>query len=534
MKIISLLSVAALAAATASCGPTRVQGLAFELPGGASRELYADEADGGLPLGPKRPSARLELKAELAVPDGLELALVIEADGPVAARALARPAKRGDAWPVLAQIRSQPGLSGAVEYRIALPPGAALAAVELALDGAAAAELRSVALDPAYVGWRAKGGRGYPLVGFGVELVDARPDGVYALALSLPERDDASLATILAARGQLRASSPAGLRGQAGRGWRAEAGAGSVVALPSVLFAGSRLELAADAAIVEARADYGRGPPLSDLHAMLAGPVPSGDYALYRWDALPRTLVFDFKDYATQDRYLKRLAFFSEKPNFRGRLPEEREIAALHGWNAHDYAAKTLAAFYELARTTGFTLNREELLLLDLVLEAGIVNREADGRLSEGLGAIISIAREAPAWLRRTFMDHEAAHALFFQDADYRALSERLWDSQGQEARRFWLEHLAWRNYDVSYKYLCYNELQAYLTQQAPSRARAYLGDNVIARLAAAYPDRAERYEADLGRILDEAELAAAALDSYLRERWDLRAGAFGRARILP
>lgn len=534
MKIIPLLLAAALAMAGASCGPARVEGLSLELPGGASRDFYADKAAESFPLGPKRISTRLELKADLPIPDGLELALVIEADGPVSARALTRPGKRGEPWPVLAQLRTQAGLNGAVEYRINLPPGTALAAVELALDGASTAVLRYAALDPVFIGWRAKGERGYPLIGWGVELSDARPDGVYALALSLPERDDASLALSLTARGELRVKSPAGLRAQVGQGWRAEAGPGSVVAFPSALFAGSRLEATAGLPIEQAWADYGRGAPLSDLHAILAGPAPSDDYALYRWDALPRTLVFDFKDYAVQDRYLKRLAFFAEKPNFRGRLPEDSEIADLHGWNAHDYAAETLAAFYELARTTGFKLNREELKLLDLVLDAGIVIRESDGRLSEGLGAIISITREAPAWLRRTFMDHEASHALFFQDPDYRALSERLWDTQSKEARQFWLEHLAWRHYDVSYKYLCYNELQAYITQQALSRVRAYLSDNVIVRLSAAYPARAARYEADKPRILADADIAAAALDAYLRERWDLRAGAFGRARILP
>lgn len=534
MNTLTLLLVAALALSSASCGPARVEGLSLELPGSAPREFYADKAADSFPLGPRRRSTRLELKDDLSIPDGLELALVIEADGPVTARALARPEKRGEAWPVLAQIRSEPSLAGAVEYRISLPPGAALAGLELALDGASTAALRYAALDHAFMGWRSKGGRGYPLVGSGVELIDLRPDGLYALALTLPERDDASLALTLAARGELRVRSPAGLRGQAGQGWRAEAGAGSVVAFPSALFAASRLEASAGVAIAEAWADYGRGPPLSDLHAILAGPAPSGDYALYRWDVLPRTLVFDFKDYAVQERYVKRLAFFAEKPNFRGRLPKNQEIAALHGWNAHNYSAKTLAEFYELARTSGFRLNSEELKLLDLVLDAGIVVRAADGRLSEGLGAIISITREAPSWLRRTFMDHEAAHAIFFQDPDYHALAERLWDTQSREARQFWLEHLAWRSYDISYKYLCVNEMQAYITQQAPNRVRAYLSENVLVRLAAAYPARAARYEADKPRILADADLAAAALGAYIRERWDLRPGAFGRARIFP
>jgi hypothetical protein len=239
----------------------------------------------------------------------------------------------------------------------------------------------------------------------------------------------------------------------------------------------------------------------------------SGAYALFRWDLLPHTLVFDFKDYEVQDRFLKRLAFFAEKPGFRGRLAPDREIAALHAWNAHDYPTATLAAFYELARTTAFPLNAEENELLELLLRYGVLERQGDASLREGRGAIISVARESPDWQRRTFMDHEAAHGLFFQDADYRTLAEGLWDALGQESRQFWLEHLAWRNYDVSHKYLNYNELQAYLVQQSVSRVEAYLGDNVLVRLSAAYPQRAQRYAADKARILRDASADAARLD---------------------
>ncbi|MDR0721053.1 MAG: hypothetical protein LBF78_15590, partial [Treponema sp.] len=73
-------------------------------------------------------------------------------------------------------------------------------------------------------------------------------------------------------------------------------------------------------------------------------------YEVFRWESFPSVLVFDFADYAVQDRFLKRLAFYVEKAEFRGRLAEDREIASLHGWNAHDYRSQDLAAFFEAAR----------------------------------------------------------------------------------------------------------------------------------------------------------------------------------------
>ena len=102
---------------------------------------------------------------------------------------------------------------------------------------------------------------------------------------------------------------------------------------------------------------------LADFGRILRSPPSDRDFDLYRWDLLPTTLIFDFKDYAIQDKYLKRLAFFVEKLGFKGRLASDEEIAGLHGWNAHDYrplrsrgllrgrAGEVLSAQFRRART---------------------------------------------------------------------------------------------------------------------------------------------------------------------------------------
>jgi hypothetical protein len=528
MKLVRVLALLFLGAALASCGPVPVDGLFFSLQDGSGLPVLARKADAVKRLeGKESPLLRFSLQKALIAEGGVDLALRADTDAELRLKlyATAKDLYDKDALPLLSAALAAP-LQGSREYRVPLAAGLGVQYFSLELSGGSYAELLGFALLPGFSGYLAEGPQGYPVLGAGLELIEINEAGAYSISMARPSGADASLLVSLEAPGELR------LHG--GARYAAAMDAGASLAVPAMLFSGDRLTLSSGSPIKSAAIDQGKGAPLSDLHAILLSPAFSGNYALFRWDLLPHTLVFDFKDYDVQDRYFKRLAFFAEKPGFRGRLAPDREIAALHAWNAHDYPTATLAAFYELARTTAFPLNAEETELLELLLRHGVLERQGDAALREGKGAIISVARESPDWQRRTFMDHEASHALFFQDEEYRTLAEGLWDALGQESRQFWLEHLAWRNYDVSHKYLNYNELQAYLVQQSVSRVEAYLGDNVLVRLAAAYPQQAQRYAADKARILRDALADAGSLDRYLRERWGLRAGAFGRLRKSP
>ncbi|MFH2113927.1 MAG: hypothetical protein ABIJ86_05395, partial [Spirochaetota bacterium] len=402
-----------------------------------------------------------------------------------------------------------------LEFRLPLPEGSTVASMELSLEDAQSATIEGFSLSTPYIGYRAGGSDGSPaLVSLGVQRFFASDADSWPREIHLPAAGGPGWSVVVR-------------QGSAGtlQVWGKSAGFESSphpdrpLAIPLELTGGLSVSVATlgtgaetggpgnssgsaggqnnAGGIAEAYLHFGGDAPLSDLHAILAGAELAGsklagDFKLYRWDLLPDTLVFDFTDFAVQDRYFKRLAFFAEKPGFRGRLADDSEIAGLHGWNAHDYPPWTLASFYNLAVYTEFKLNASELALLELLLTHGILEKEDGGQLRPGSGAIISITRESTAVYRRIFMDHESSHALFFQDEAYRLLSERLWNDHDPATRQFWIRHLRWRNYDITDSYLSVNELQAYLVQQSLADAVSYIRDNVLARLAAAYPAKAD------------------------------------------
>lgn len=255
-----------------------------------------------------------------------------------------------------------------------------------------------------------------------------------------------------------------------------------------------------------------------------------GRYEVFRWERFPSILVFDTADYAVQDRLFKRLAFFVEKAGFRGRLAADADIAALHGWNAHDYRASDLALFFETARKTAFNLNAEERELREILIAAGIVRVAETGEIREGQGAVVSISRESEDYLRSLFMTHEGYHGLFFADADFRTFADRQWKNLERESARFLKAYFDSRRYDVNDAYLMTNELMAYALQQPVSLAGRYFGELIPSRVekdlrrsSAILP----RTEGELGWPAYAAEFTRIAkeYDAYVRSRWGLRAG---------
>jgi hypothetical protein len=269
---------------------------------------------------------------------------------------------------------------------------------------------------------------------------------------------------------------------------------------------------------------------LADLGRVLATEAPSADFSLFHWDLLPSVLVFDFKDYATQDRYLKRLAFFTEKIGYRGVLAKDEVIAGLHGWNAHDYRAEDLAAFFQAAREKSFPLGSEEKDLGRILEEAGIIVEKASPKgagqaYAAGEGAMISFAREANDALRWTFAVHESTHAIFFVDKEYRDFSRALWSSVDADEKWFWKAYLGWAGYDSGSDYLMGNEFQAYLLQQPVTMVRDYFEKRKTAELLEKHPELEERVSAYMERFGSSFEARAGRLESWLYERYGVKAG---------
>ncbi|MFZ2913804.1 MAG: hypothetical protein WAZ99_06350 [Rectinemataceae bacterium] len=296
---------------------------------------------------------------------------------------------------------------------------------------------------------------------------------------------------------------------------------GSSVSSLTAKFPGNVIPSALYAAAIPAAA-----AELADLGRVVMAPAPVDpvDFSLYRWDILPDVLVFDFRDYAVQNAYLKRLAFFVEKEGFRGRLATDAEISALHGWNAHDYRPEDLAAFFAASKKQAFLLNPSEKRFETLLLERGVIVADGDS-YKPGKGAVISITRESPDYLRRTFATHESIHALFFADSKYREFSSSVWASMDSGERWFWNLYFGWMNYDTSSSYLMANEVQAYLMQQQPSKAREYFSEILPARLLENHPELQGPIDQYMTEYGDRFELRSRALDSWVRAKYGFGAG---------
>jgi hypothetical protein len=258
-------------------------------------------------------------------------------------------------------------------------------------------------------------------------------------------------------------------------------------------------------------------------------------YEIFRWDSFPSLLIFDYADYAVQDRMLKRLAFFVEKSGFRGRLAPDSEIEALHGWNAHDYRAQDLALFFDTARKTNFSLLDEEKELEKILLNEKII-LEGRGGITAGNGAVISISRESAPYLRYRFMAHEGYHGLFFIDEDFRNFSQSRFQQLPSSARRFIVSFFEYQQYDVKDEYLLVNEFMAHILQQSVSQAGNYFGSQIPGLLESTWrfsvlppKDEASGSWPSLAAVFTGE---AQAFSAYVSQRWGLDAGRVWTLRV--
>ncbi|GHU41460.1 hypothetical protein FACS1894190_09590 [Spirochaetia bacterium] len=292
----------------------------------------------------------------------------------------------------------------------------------------------------------------------------------------------------------------------------------------------------------------------NDIHLSLTDPIKTDPgivinypienwrdkrYEVFCWDIMPSILIFDTADYKTQDNLLKRLAFFAEKKGFRGRLAKDEEIAELHGWNAHDYNAETLARFFDMVRKTNFPILQEEKELQDILIKAGIIryNDDKSGFLA-GSGAIISISRESADYLRRTFMVHEGFHGIFFIDEDFRKFSTGRFEKLNKTAKNFIISFFDYQQYDIKDNYLVVNEFMAHCLQQPAAEAAKYFGENLAGRIAESswrknvLPPKDEE-AGNWPLLADVFKAETSAFSAYVNSRWGLSAGRLWRTRLM-
>lgn len=252
------------------------------------------------------------------------------------------------------------------------------------------------------------------------------------------------------------------------------------------------------------------------------------DYELFEWDRFSNILFFDTANYAVQDDFFRRLAYFVEKKGFKGRLLSDEELAGKHGYNAHDYRSEDLARFFQKADEENFPLNKKELLLKEILLKNGVIV-ENQGKIEGGSGAVISISQESSMYLRRTFVAHEGWHGIYFVDEDFRNTVSAVFYSllaQDKTSLDFLIRYFEVTpslNYDTSDEYLLKNEFMAYMLQRSVPQVEQY------------YVDMASRNHAQ-SKIKTEADYiiqtkaqsfvgASTMLEDYVLQRWNLQAG---------
>jgi hypothetical protein len=257
------------------------------------------------------------------------------------------------------------------------------------------------------------------------------------------------------------------------------------------------------------------------------------EYEVFSWDSFPTVLIFDTADYAVQDLLFKRLAFFVEKQGYRGKLLSDAELAGLHAYNAHDYRADSLAAFFDAASRSGFALGKEETELRRILVAEGVIVAKGKGKASgfaPGAGAVISISRESASYLRYMFIAHEAYHGIYFVDPDFRAEVSRVYRSMDPRAIEFlhsYFTVFASLGYDTSDPYLMENEFMAYLLQQPLDRVGPYFTGVISDRYRKRGGDPklleyiSSTNATDFVRAADE-------LNDYVFTRWGIAGGRVG------
>jgi hypothetical protein len=222
-------------------------------------------------------------------------------------------------------------------------------------------------------------------------------------------------------------------------------------------------------------------PLRADLGTMLYYPRSAwrqDDYELFTFNLYPRLLYLISGNFAVQSRFLKRLAFFTEKPGFTGTLAADEDIAHLRDWFAHDYRAGDMARFFDLARRQRFPLNDSELLLKDILLARGII-RETEEGIAEGEGALIALSVESRQRLPVYYV-HETVHGLEFTMPELGRLFGNFFASLSPQEQDFIRSALIYREYNVlNDRRLLASETAAYLLQQRPEETDQYFREYI-------------------------------------------------------
>jgi hypothetical protein len=215
---------------------------------------------------------------------------------------------------------------------------------------------------------------------------------------------------------------------------------------------------------------------------------------IFRVDANPLIVVFDFPSLTQQGLMLNRIAALVEKAGLpRERVLDDAALAAAIDargetvetfYFGHNYRAADLVRFFALSAAQGIALNGEERRLAAILVDLGLATRGVDGALVLAEAAAIvtvpglqpadpsrglAFAIDAP--VREAILRHELSHGEFFTNPAFAAhvaawWRERLSPHDRSRLRRF----LAEGGYDPEIEEVMMNEAMAYLVHTPDPR----------------------------------------------------------------
>ena len=250
------------------------------------------------------------------------------------------------------------------------------------------------------------------------------------------------------------------------------------------------------------------------------------DYEVFLWEEFPNVLIFDTANYRVQDKFFKRLAFFAEKEGYIGTIATDKMIEDQHGFNALDYRASVVADFFNRATKQKFSLNAYELTLKKIMIQNGLFVEKEGGLVSAVGGALVSISRELPDYLRWQFINHECFHGIYFTQEDFRDEVSLVYDAMDLGSKEFVKAYFALTpnlSYDISDVDLVQNEIMAYTLQYSLDNVGKY-----YTRIAS-QPLMREKVE-NLCEYIEKTGASgfvkvATALDTFVNREYGLNSG---------
>lgn len=212
-------------------------------------------------------------------------------------------------------------------------------------------------------------------------------------------------------------------------------------------------------------------------------------FEVYHWKKNTDIIIFDTLNYSFQALMFKRLSYYVEKKDHTGGIYTVEYLEDKRGWNGHDYRSEDIADFFNKMIKKGLPFTKGEEILKDIAIKNRIIIYTRRGYIG-GEGAVLSYSRSSGYNLRKSILNHELLHGIYFTSPGFRKYTNLVWKQLDDDSREIWLLYLDFLEYDITKSSLVENEFMAYMLQCREKKAYDFFMYIVKHRLLQNYPER--------------------------------------------